>query len=156
MVHPDDIDLQSVVTMDQRSHEISVPAVAAKLRVLIRDFIRAVRSHRQEWEITDADKTRINDILRKFRKWCRLYVDDIVVVGDTLRDHIDRLRLVFATLLEYNICRIGFPSLPFLGKEIDEFGMTAKEEKLPHRVLRQEHQSWNLASRPDSCLVIYR
>jgi hypothetical protein len=85
-----------------------------------------------------------------------LYVDDIVVVGDTLRDHIDRLRLVFAMLLEYNICRIGFPSLPFLGKEIDEFGMTAKEEKLPHRVLRQEHQSWNLASRPDSCLVIYR
>jgi hypothetical protein len=34
------------------------------------------------------------DILRKFRKWCRLYVDDIVVVGDTLRDHIDRLRLL--------------------------------------------------------------
>jgi hypothetical protein len=35
---------------------------------------------------------------------------------------------VFAMLLEYNICRIGFPSLPFLGKEIDEFGMTAKDD----------------------------
>jgi hypothetical protein len=77
-------------------------------------------------------------------------------------NHIDRLRLMLATLLEYNIClypakaRVVFSPLPLLGKEIDKFGMTTKEEKLPHRVLRQEHQSWNLASRPDSCLVIYR
>ncbi|KAJ5478287.1 hypothetical protein N7530_003796 [Penicillium desertorum] len=37
-------------------------AVAAKLKVLIRDFMRAVRSHRQEWEITDADRTRETSI----------------------------------------------------------------------------------------------
>ncbi|KAJ5859710.1 hypothetical protein N7534_004987 [Penicillium rubens] len=79
---------------------------------------------------------QIGDILRAFREWCRSYVDDMVAVGDTLQDHINRLRLAFATLQEYNICldpakaRIGFPSLPLLGKEIDEFGMTTKEEKL--------------------------
>ncbi|KAJ5248094.1 hypothetical protein N7524_012054 [Penicillium chrysogenum] len=131
-------------------------AVAAKLKILIRDFIRAVRSHRQEWEITDAERTRetsiaygrayqdalgdlpleyslvnpnrsppitgqpgalfaqsfgfpimprgqelleiaimgnessmayvqrqIDDILRKFRKWCRSYVDDTLATRTT-------------------------------------------------------------------------
>ncbi|KAJ5479231.1 hypothetical protein N7530_004740 [Penicillium desertorum] len=33
-------------------------AVAAKLKVFIQDFMRAVRSHRQEWQITAADRTR--------------------------------------------------------------------------------------------------
>jgi hypothetical protein len=35
-------------------------AVAAKLKVFIQDFMRAVRSHRQEWQITAADRTRVS------------------------------------------------------------------------------------------------
>ncbi|KAJ5407336.1 hypothetical protein N7465_008620, partial [Penicillium sp. CMV-2018d] len=100
-VHPDDADLQVVIT--HRGQEF--------LGVVV---------------IGNANSMA----------YCRTYVDDIVVVADSLGQHIVHLRLVFATLQKYNICldpakaRIGFPSLTLLGKEIDEFGMTTNDDKL--------------------------
>ncbi|OQE13101.1 hypothetical protein PENFLA_c054G05449 [Penicillium flavigenum] len=82
-VHPDNVDLQSVVT--HRGQE----------------FLKVVVTGN---ESSMAYVQRQID-LRDFREWCRAYVDDIVVVADTLKQHVIRLRLVFAKLEEHNMSR---------------------------------------------------
>jgi hypothetical protein len=115
-VHPDHVDRQAVVT--HRGQEL--------IHVVLMGNSNSVAYVQRQ----------IDNILRPFRAWCRAYVDDIVIVADTLHEHIQRLHLVFAKLQEYGIsldpakARIGFPSLTLLGKDVDSFGMTTKQEKL--------------------------
>lgn len=115
-VHPDDVDLQSVIS--HRGQE--------RLHVVVMGNVNSVA----------YVQCQIDNILREFRPWCRAYVDDIVVVSDTIQQHVERLDRVLATLARYNICldpkkaKIGFPSLTLLGRTIDSLGLSTKDDKL--------------------------
>ena len=74
--------------------------------------------------------------LRRFRKFCRGYIDDFVIASGSVDEHIRDLRLVFGVMRELNIMLaptkafIGFPSVRLLGQKVDGLGMTTPEDKL--------------------------
>ena len=57
-------------------------------------------------------------------KGTEVYIDDIIVVGDTWEEHLNRLEMVFSRLRKYNLTvnllksEFGFAKLKFLGYEI--------------------------------------
>ncbi|KAJ5689576.1 hypothetical protein N7462_003968 [Penicillium macrosclerotiorum] len=115
-VHPDDVHHQAVIT--HRGQEI--------FQVAIMGFCNSV-----------AYVQRLMDnILRRFRSWCRVYVDDIVTASPTLQAHIQHLHLLFTELKRYNIylepkkAYIGFPSITLLGQHVDSLGMSTRADKL--------------------------
>lgn len=116
LVHPDDTRLQAVVS--HRGQEL--------INVAIMGSVNSVAYVQRQ----------IDNILREFQAWYRAYIDDITVVSDTFEEHVERLELVFTQLRQFNItlspekCRLCFPSLMILGKEIDSLSMTTNREKL--------------------------
>ena len=46
---------------------------------------------------------KIDSILREFREFCRVYIDDIVVFSRTLKEHLCYLHKIFMLLNKYNI-----------------------------------------------------
>ena len=75
-------------------------------------------------------------MLRKIWKFCRAYIDDLVVALDSLAEHISYLHELLSILQEYNIrlepkkSFVGFPSVNLLGQRVDSLGMITMEEKL--------------------------
>ena len=78
----------------------------------------------------------IDYILRDFRDFCRVYVDDILIASKDAPTHEKHLRLVFGKLQEHNIALspkksfIGFPSIKLLGHKVDALGLATPEEKI--------------------------
>lgn len=78
----------------------------------------------------------IDRILRRFRHFCRAYVDDIVIFSTSLEEHISHLTQVFQALEEMNIhlapnkAFLGYPSVRLLGQRVDALGLATAEEKL--------------------------
>lgn len=78
----------------------------------------------------------INRILRPFRRFCRAYVDDIVIFSSSLEEHLLHLDQVFKALDDMNIhlspkkSFLGFPSVHLLGQKVDAFRLATAEEKL--------------------------
>ena len=78
----------------------------------------------------------IDKILRSFRKFCRAYVDDIVIFSKSLPEHIEHLTQVFQALTAMNIhlspkkSFLGYPSVHLLGQKVDALGLATAEEKL--------------------------
>ena len=78
----------------------------------------------------------IDRILRPFRKFCRAYVDDIVIFSSSLDEHIKHLNLVFGALEKMNIhlspkkSFLGYPSVHLPGQKVDALGLPTAEDKL--------------------------
>ena len=78
----------------------------------------------------------IDRILRPFRKFCRAYVDDIVIFSSSLDEHLKHLKLVFGALERMNIhlspkkSFLGYPSVHLLGQKVDALGLATAEDKL--------------------------
>lgn len=78
----------------------------------------------------------IDRILRRFRHFCRAYVDDIVIFSTSLEEHKSHLTQVFQALAEMNIhlapgkAFLGYPSVRLLGQRVDALGLATAEEKL--------------------------
>ena len=79
---------------------------------------------------------QIDLILKDFFKWCRTYLDDIVVRSNSLQEHIYHLRRLFQRLQQYGIrlepkkAYIGFPEVALLGQRVDALGLSTPKEKL--------------------------
>jgi len=67
---------------------------------------------------------------------CELYLDDLILFGETEEEFMSNLKLVLDRLREYNItcnpdkCRFGVESIEYVGHTIDSEGLTFSEEKL--------------------------
>ena len=78
----------------------------------------------------------IDRILRPFRKFCRAYVDDIVIYSSSLEEHLKHLNLVFSALANMNIhlspkkSFLGYLSVHLLGQKVDALGLATAEDKL--------------------------
>ena len=78
----------------------------------------------------------IDKILRPFRKFCRAYIDDIVIFSKSVPEHIEHLNQVFQALTRMNIhlsprkSFLGYPSVHLLGQKINALDLTTAEKKL--------------------------
>ncbi len=71
---------------------------------------------------------------------CELYMDDILVHGDSEKEFVERLETVFQRLRQFNItlnpvkCVLGIHQVEFLGHVVDENGITMSSEKIERLV----------------------
>ena len=67
---------------------------------------------------------------------CELYIDDLLVYGDTDDEFCARLDIVLSRLAYHNItvnpdkCELGLPELEFVGHVINEHGLSHTREKI--------------------------
>lgn len=119
-VHPDDIGKLGVIT--HRGHKV--------LKVAMMGHCNSIAYVQRQ----------LDGILRGLRKFCRAYIDDIVIALNSLEEHIKHLHILLSVLQEYNIriepkkTFVAFPIVTLLGQRVDSLGMTTMEEKL-HAVL---------------------
>lgn len=79
---------------------------------------------------------QIDRLLRKFRKFVRAYVDDVVVYFKTLEEYLNHLRQIFNLFVESGIsvnpkkAFLGYPSVQLLGQKVDSLGLWTAEDKL--------------------------
>ena len=79
---------------------------------------------------------QINRLLRKFRRFARTYVDDIVIYFRTTKKHAQHLRSVFNMLRQNNIfikfskAFLNFSSVRLFDQKIDSFELSTNEKKL--------------------------
>ena len=85
---------------------------------------------------------------------CELYIDDIIVFGNTKAEFLTNVELVFQRLRKHRLtvnpekCSLGMPEVEFVGHTIDERGMSFSREKIdkvlniPEPVLGKELKSF--------------
>ena len=79
---------------------------------------------------------QINRLLRVYRRFARIYIDNIVIFFRTLKKHIVHLRAVFKKLVAFNIfikfskIFIDYFSIQLLKQKIDFFEFFISEKKL--------------------------
>ena len=85
---------------------------------------------------------------------CELYIDDIIVFGNSKKEFLTNVELVFERLLKHRLtvnpekCFIGMSEFEFVGHTIDERGMSFSREKIdkvlniPEPVLGKELKSF--------------
>ena len=59
---------------------------------------------------------QIDNIMRDYKDFCRIYVDGMIVASTSLEEHEAHLRKIFARLKEFSIC-IN-PKKTFLGFQV--------------------------------------
>ena len=68
--------------------------------------------------------------------FCELYLDDLIIFGDTEEEFADNVEKILERLREYNItcnpdkCRFGHDKIEYLGHIIDSTGISFLEEKI--------------------------
>ena len=78
----------------------------------------------------------INKILRSYRHFCYIYVDDIVIFFTSLKKHLTHLRLVFSAFEKINIhlssrkSFLDYSSIQLLNQKIDVLRLATAEKKL--------------------------
>ena len=79
---------------------------------------------------------QIDIILRKYRHFVRIYVDDIVIFFNTLKEHLEHLTLIFALFKKYNIVIKTFKTyfeyfiIVLLNQRVNNFDLFIVENKL--------------------------
>lgn len=116
-VHPLDTSRQPVIT--HRGQEV--------FKVAIMGYYNSVAYVQRQMDF----------ILRHFRAWCRVYVDDVVTASETFHENCKHLHMLLRRLEEYNVhlepkkAFVGFPSITLLGQHVDSLGMTTNIVGLP-------------------------
>ena len=79
---------------------------------------------------------KIDAILREFRKFYRVYVDDIIVFSRTLKEYLCHLYKIFKLLNKYNISLsskksfLKYSIVALLDQKIDVFDLITAVDKL--------------------------
>ena len=79
---------------------------------------------------------QIDRLLRRFRHFARVYVDDVVIFSKTLQEHLQHLRQIFELFTGSGIsinpgkAFLGYPSVQLLGQKVDLLGLWTAEDKL--------------------------
>ena len=77
----------------------------------------------------------INKILRSYRHFCRVYVDNIVIFFTSLKEHLSHLRFIFLTFEKMNIHLLSRKSfldysfIQLLNQKVDVLKLTTAEKK---------------------------
>ena len=78
----------------------------------------------------------INKILRPYRHFCRVYIDNIVIFFTSLKKHLSHLRLIFSTFKKINIHLFlrkfffDYSFVQFLSQKVDVLRLTTAKKKL--------------------------
>jgi len=79
----------------------------------------------------------LRDLLYKI---CELYIDDIIVFGETEEEFLENLRKIYERFREYGVAikpskvKLGLSKIEYVGRELSHNGTTMQEEKT-HKVL---------------------
>lgn len=78
----------------------------------------------------------MDSLLREFRAFYRIYVDDTVIFSATLEDHLCYLHAVFGRFQQLGITLkpakafIGFPSVTLLGQQVDGMELSTDKDRI--------------------------
>ena len=79
---------------------------------------------------------QIDEILRKYRYFVKIYVDDIVVFFNFLKKHLRHLNLIFVLFKKYNIViklfktYLNYSIVSLLEQRVDNFDLITIEKKI--------------------------
>ena len=79
---------------------------------------------------------QIDRLLRPYRAFAKIYVDDIVIHSKTLKKHFRHLRQMFGMLRTNNISVkpektfVGYPTVQLLDQKVDLLSLATAEKKL--------------------------
>ena len=79
---------------------------------------------------------------------CELYIDDVIVFGNSKKEFLANIELVFNRLLKHRLtvnpekCLIGMLEVEFVGHTIDERAMSFSREKNRQGVKYTRTRSW--------------
>jgi hypothetical protein len=79
---------------------------------------------------------RIDIILRNIKRFCRVFIDDIIIFSNTLKEHIEHLSTMFQRLLDYDIklnsCKafLNFSSVALLDQHVNDFELHVVKNKI--------------------------
>lgn len=74
--------------------------------------------------------------LRKVKKFCKAYIDDIIIFSDSFEEHLEHLHEVFSIFLEKGISMsptksfIGYASIQLLGFYVDSLGLSTTTDRI--------------------------
>ena len=144
------ISLQSeIIAMMTDKNYISVINVTAFFyhwRIKFKHWNRlTIISHRNQKIFNVALMKFINSIVyvqwqldnkfRNFHRFCRVYIDDIIIISTTLEKHMKHLDKIFSKLAELHISLafiksyIDFSDIKLLEQQIDNFNMLTNKTK---------------------------
>lgn len=77
----------------------------------------------------------MDQLLRKHCRYCRAFIDDIIIYSDTFEEHLHHLRTILRLFQRRGISLspkksfIGYPSVELLGFYVDSLGMSTTRER---------------------------
>ena len=86
--------------------------------------------------ISSYVQRKIDNILREFKTFCKIYIDDIIIFSKTLQEHIQHFHLIFNLFTSLNISLFSTKSfldyftIQLLRFKIDAFELFTSKEKL--------------------------
>ena len=102
-----------------------------------RDISRSLRSDCNRYKNSPPYVQRqIDHILRPYRHFVRTYMDDIVIYGKTLQEHLQQLHDIFAVFQRLRIhlkptkSYLGYPNIQLLGQYVDGLELTTVQDKI--------------------------
>lgn len=78
----------------------------------------------------------MDQLLTPHAKYCRAFIDDIVIYSDNLEDHKKHLRKIFKLFISKNIAIspsksfVGYPNVELLGFRVDGFGLSNTADRI--------------------------
>ena len=91
---------------------------------------------------------QIDHILHPYRHFVRAYMDDIIIYGKTLQEHLQQLHDIFAVFQRLRIhlkptkTYLGYPNIQLLGQYVDGLGLTTVQDKT--KAITKLEFSWTL------------
>lgn len=80
----------------------------------------------------------IDDVLREhISKRCFVYIDDVIVIGNTLQEHLENLKIVLETLQEANL-KVQLDKSEFLQKSVECLGYIITDEGIKPNIKKIE------------------
>ena len=79
---------------------------------------------------------QMNDILRIFRQFVKVYIDDVIIRSNSLKEHLTHLRIVFNLFVKFNIAIksikvfIDYSNVALLEQRVNSLKFSISEEKL--------------------------
>lgn len=79
---------------------------------------------------------QIDRLLRRFRRFAKAYVDDVVIFSKTLEEHLNHLRQIFRLFVDFGISIspkkffLGYSFVQLLKQKVDSLGLWTAEDKL--------------------------
>src|SRR5436190_22052927 len=79
---------------------------------------------------------QLDNKFRNFQEFCRVYIDNIIIISTTLKKHLKHFNKIFDKFAELHISLtfskfyIDFLNIKLLEQQVDNFNMSTSETKL--------------------------